>query len=97
MKFVQILEFTTSRMDEMDKVEAEWRAKTEGRNTVVRQLKVKDRDKPNTYLIIVEFDSYEDAMKNNELPETNEISAAMQKLADGPATFRNLDVLEEVS
>jgi hypothetical protein len=95
MKFVQTVEFTTSRMDEMDEVEAEWRAATEGRRTVVRDLKTRDRDKPNTYVLIVEFDSYEDAMKNNDMPETEKIAEGMAKLADGPVIFRNLEVLEE--
>ena len=42
-------------------------------------------------MTIVEFPSYEEAMKNNELPETAAV-AAMQKLADGPPTFYNLDL-----
>jgi len=95
MKFVQTVEFTTSRMDEMDEVEAEWRAATEGRRTVVRDMKTRDRDKPNTYVLIVEFDSYEDAMKNNDMPETEKVAEGMAKLADGPVIFRNLEVLEE--
>jgi hypothetical protein len=95
MKFVQTIEFTTSRMDEMDKVEAEWRAATEGRRTVVRDMKTRDRDKPNAYVLIVEFDSYEDAMKNNDMPETEKVAEGMAKLADGPTIFRNLEVLEE--
>ena len=95
MKFVQTIEFTTSRMDEMDKLEAEWRTATEGRRTVLRDMKTRDRDKPNTYVLIVEFDSYEDAMKNNDMPETEKIAEGMAKLADGPTIFRNLEVLEE--
>ena len=94
MKFVQIIEFTTTRMDEIDALEAKWLAATEGKRTTVHQLKTKDRDKPNTYMILVEFDSYEDAMKNNALPETSEIAEGMAKLSDS-TTFRNLDVLEE--
>jgi hypothetical protein len=82
-------------MDEMDKVEAEWRAATEGRRTVVRDMKTRDRDKPNAYVLIVEFDSYEDAMKNNDMPETEKVAEGMAKLADGPVIFRNLEVLEE--
>jgi len=97
MKFVQIMEFQTTRFDEMDALEAKWLAATEGRRTTVRQLKTQDRDQPDTYLIIVEFDSYDDAMKNNALPETNDIAQEMAKLADRPATFRNLDVLDEIS
>jgi len=95
MKFVQIIEFQTSRIDEFDAVEAKWRAATEGKRTVVRDIKVRDRDRPNTYMIIVEFPSYEDAMKNNELPETREIAEQMRKLTDGEPVFRNLEVISE--
>jgi len=58
-------------------------------------MKTRDRDRPNTYVLIVEFDSYEDAMKNNDMPETEKLAEGMAKLADGPAIFRNLEVLEE--
>ena len=51
-----------------------------------------DRDRPNTYVNIVEFPSYDDAMKNSEAPATKALSEKMMKLADGPPTFRNLDV-----
>jgi len=39
--------------------------------------------------------SYEDAMKNNDLPATAEISAGMQRVLSSPPTFRNLDVIRE--
>jgi hypothetical protein len=97
MKFVQTIEFTTSRMDEMDKLEADWRKATEGRRTVIRDMKTRDRDNPNTYMLIVEFDSYDDAMKNNEMAETQKIAEGMAQLADSPAVFRNFDVLDENS
>ncbi len=95
MKFVQIMECRTTRFEELDQLDAQWQNATAGRNTVVRQYVTKDRDRPDTYVIIVEFDSYEDATKNNELPETNEIAQQMQKLVDGEVVFRNLDVLHE--
>jgi len=97
MKFIQIIEFQTSRIDEIDALEEEWRKATEGKRTSIRDYKVRDRDGKNTYMIIVEFPSYEEAMKNNELPETQRIAEGMTKLADGPAIFRNLDVIDEHS
>lgn len=97
MKFAQIIEFQTTKFDEIDELDAKWRAATEGRRTTVRQLKALDRDRPNTYVFIVEFDSYADAMKNSDLPETSEIAAAMTKVSDGTAVFRNVDILEEVA
>jgi hypothetical protein len=34
-------------------------------------------------------------MRNNDLPETQQIAEQMMKLSDGSAAFRNLDVLEQ--
>jgi hypothetical protein len=53
-----------------------------------------DRDHPDTYVQIVEFPSYEQAMVNSEHPATRALSEALQKLADGNTVFRNLDVVD---
>ena len=52
-----------------------------------------DRDRPGHYFVIVEFNSYEEAMKNSDDPATGKYSAEMSSLLDAPAQFRNLDVL----
>ena len=91
-KFVQIIEYQSSKFDEMQKLSDEWRAATEGKRSVGRVTVCADRDRPGTYLTIAEFPSYEDAMKNNDLPETGAFAGRMQALADGPPSFRNLDV-----
>ena len=91
-KFVQIVEYQTSKFDEMQKLSDEWRAATEGKRSTGRVTICADRDRPNTYLVIAEFPSYEEAMRNNDLPETGEFSGRMAALADGAPTFRNLDV-----
>ena len=54
-----------------------------------------DRDDPGRFVNVVFFDSYESAMQNSELPVTQEFSQRMMALADGPPTFRNLDVLDD--
>ncbi len=95
MRFIQTMEIKTSRWDEMMALEQEWLAATEGARTLVRETHGRDRDRPGTYVIIAEFDSYEDAMKNNELAATQQIADRMAKLADGEVVFRNLDVLDE--
>ena len=53
-----------------------------------------DRDNPRRYLIVAEFDSYEAAMENSNLEETDNLAADMAALLDGPPTFHNLNVLE---
>ena len=91
--FVQIIEFTTSRIDEVLKLTEEWQAQPNA-GTASRGTLTADRDHPNHYVSVVEFDSYESAMENSNRPETSEFAARMEALCDGPATFRNLDVLE---
>jgi hypothetical protein len=92
MEFIQVIEFTTSRFDEVEALMNEWVAKTEGKRKARRSTVTADREKPDTYVEMVEFPSYEDAMVNSDLPETGEFAEKMAALCNGPAIFRNLDV-----
>jgi quinol monooxygenase YgiN len=92
MAFIQIIEITTSRLDEIEALMDEWVARTEGTRKAHRATLTADRDRPNTYVQIVEFPSYEEAMANSELPETGQFAERLAKLCDSPPTFRNLDV-----
>jgi quinol monooxygenase YgiN len=92
MAFIQIIEFTTSQWDEVEPLINEWREKTEGRRTAHRATITKDRDRPGTFIQIVEFPSYEEAMANSNLPETAAFAERLARLCDGPMSFRNLDV-----
>jgi len=96
VKFIQIIEFTTSRADELDAMLDEWLERTQGKRTATRGVEARDRDRPNTYVQIIEFPSFEDAMANSELPETAEVAARLAELCDGPPTFRNLDVARDM-
>jgi len=95
MAFVQIIEFQTSRIAEFDSALDEWMAKSEGWRAPTRSLRTKDRDRPDTYVQIVEFPSFEKAMENSARPETAEFAGRLATLCAGPPTFRNLDVLRE--
>ena len=95
MRFVQIIEFTTSRIDEVRALDQEWVEATKGKRTATRELTCADRDNPNRYVSIVEFPSYEEAMANSQLPETSAIAEKYAALCDGPPRFVNLDVLDE--
>ena len=94
MAFIQTIEYSTSRIDEIRQLIDDFRSSTEGTRTTVKGTVCSDRDQANTYITIVEFSSHEEAMRNSELPETTALAEAMAKLCDGPPTFRNLDVLE---
>jgi hypothetical protein len=97
MAFIQIIEFTSTRADELDVLLEEWLERTQGKRTAVRGVQTTDRDRPHTYVQIIEVPSYEDAMANSELPETSEVAARLAELCEGPPTFRNLDVRRDMS
>jgi quinol monooxygenase YgiN len=92
MAFLQIIEFETTRPDEVEALVDEWRELTAGRRTAQRGTFTRDRDRPDTYVQIVEFPSHEAAMANSELPETGLLAQKIAELCDGPMVFRNLEV-----
>ncbi len=97
MAFVQIIQYKTSKIDEMRKLGEEWEAAAGDSGTARRVMVCADRDNPGQYLTIVSFGSYEEAMENSNLPMTQEFSQKMMALGDGPPTFYNLDVLDDRS
>lgn len=95
MPFIQIIEYTTSRIDELNTALDGWLEATKGKRAATRGVQTRDRDAANTYVQIVEFPSHEAAMANSNLPETSEFAAKLASLCDGPPSFRNLEVLRE--
>jgi len=93
MKFVQIMEVTTDKFDEFEALHEKWLAATEGERTTELEWVLRDREDPNRYVIVVQFDSFDEAMKNNDLPATSEIASKMNELAAAPTVFRNLDLI----
>ena len=97
MAFVQLMEFRTSRFEEgKPLVDQGWK-ETEGKRSARRGVVGRDRNDPNHYFNIVFFDSYEAAMQNSKLPETQELSQQLAALGDGPPTFYDLEVIEDRS
>lgn len=90
-KFVQIIEYQTSRFDEVKALGQE-RGRGDKGSLARRVTVTSDRDRPGTYRTLVEFDSYEAAMENSKRPETQQFAEQMAKLCDGPPTFYNLAV-----
>jgi hypothetical protein len=94
MSFMQIVTFTTTRLDELRKLEQEWQAATTGRRTLLRSALYADRDTPHRYVAVNEFASHESAMVNSALPETSALAERAGELGDAPPTFTNLDLVD---
>ena len=95
-RFVRLIEFQTTRIDEVRALERQWRDATEGTGVATAMSITKDCDRHNRYVWMVEFPSREHAARSDELEETRYMAEQLVKLADGPAVFRNLDVLERL-
>jgi hypothetical protein len=95
MSFVQVVEFRTSDLDAVRQADEGWRRASEGKRTVRREILAADRNQPGRYFAIVFFDSYESAMENSKLPETQAAAEKYTALADAPPVFYDLDVLED--
>ena len=93
MGFIQIIEYRTKKVDEFDALLEEWLANSADWRTSTRAVRTKDRDAADTYAQIVEFPSFEKAMENSGRPETKEFADKLAAICEGPASFRNLDVL----
>ena len=90
--FIQLIEIQTSRYDDIQALVDDYRDQTASGNSARRSTVTEDRDRPGTYINIVEFDSYDSAMANSQRPETAVFAEQLAKLCDVPPTFRNLDV-----
>jgi hypothetical protein len=95
MKFTQVIEFATTRIDEFDARLDVWKTQTEGHRIPHRAVLRKDRNEADVYLLTVEFSTYELAMENSARPETGEFAAFLTDISDSPLKFRNLDVCRE--
>jgi hypothetical protein len=95
MAFVQLIEFRATDVEEVRRIDDEWRRATEGQRTARRELLARDHSDPDRYFAIVFFDSYESAMQNSSLPETKASAEQYQKVTSGPPVFYDLDILED--
>ncbi|MFD5861842.1 ester cyclase [Streptomyces chartreusis] len=95
MTFVQLIDCRTSRFDEMNRLMDRWVEQTKGKRTATHDVIGKDRSDSGHFVEIVEFASYEDAMRNSNLPETDRIFQEMVALCDETPTFTDLDVVRD--
>jgi quinol monooxygenase YgiN len=95
VKFVQIIEFRTSRITELNNYFDAWITSTNGDRIPHRAVLTQNRDDDNQYMLMVEFASHDAGMENSHRPATAEFASFMAGICDGQPTFRNLDVLRE--
>jgi hypothetical protein len=93
MKFVQFIEFETDDIEAFSTEVDRWIADSAEWRKATRASLCADRDNPGSFVHIVEFPSYEEAMANSNDPRTAEFAARLSTLTGEGRKFRNLDVL----
>lgn len=90
--FVQLIEFRTDRIDEVERMAREW-AEAIGADRTARWAVVgADRDHPDTYVEIVEFPDHAAAMANSASPVTTRFAENLRKVCVDEPRFVNLQV-----
>ena len=95
MTFIQAIEMRTDRPEDLTALDREWEQATEGKRTARRSIVTRDRNDPRRHLVLVFFDSYESAMENSKLPETQAFAERYAAAVDGPITYHDLDVIDD--
>ncbi|MDB1087411.1 ester cyclase [Streptomyces sp. ACA25] len=95
MTFMQVIDLRTDRVDDMSRLMDRWVERTHGKRTATHSIVAQDRADAQHVVEIVEFPSYEEAMRNSALPETDRIFQEMVELCEEPPTFTDLDVVRD--
>ncbi|GAA2845048.1 hypothetical protein GCM10010517_01370 [Streptosporangium fragile] len=95
MSFIQVIEFESTHEEDVQRLMDEWRDTTGNERTATHTTLTRDHTRPGHYVAIVQFPSYEEAVRNSKLPKTDEMSRRMQELCDSPPRFVDLDVIRD--
>ncbi|MGI5350479.1 ester cyclase [Streptomyces sp. CA-250714] len=95
MAFVQVIDYKTSKVDELNKLMDNWLEATQGKRTATHSIMGRDRSDSRHVVEIVEFPSYEAAMENSKLPETDQIFHELLEACDEEPTFTDLEVVRD--
>lgn len=94
MPFVQVVEYESNKPDEVRALSEEW-ARSHPSPGPARLTIAEDREKPGHFVMVAEFDSYEQAMSHSAQPETGAYAERMRRLATGEPRFVNLEVAHQ--
>lgn len=90
--FIQLIEYETNDIEALEEAILKFRDEHPGVMTFTTSRVTEDRDKPGTYISIVEFPSYEEAMKQSNHPALSEFLQSVGPELMANPRFRNLDV-----
>jgi hypothetical protein len=90
--FIQLIEYETDDIEAVRKAIEGFRREHPDVMTFTSSRITEDRDKPGTYISVVEFASYDEAMKQSNNPALSEFVQSAGPELMRNRRFRNLDV-----
>src|SRR5437764_15198127 len=94
MSFIQLISYRTHEPEKVGRLLDEWITNSAGQRTATRTRVGKDRNDPTRYVEILEFPSYEEAMRNSQLDVTTATDARFRPLI-ADLTFTDLDLVRD--
>ncbi|WP_319460591.1 hypothetical protein [Micromonospora sp. RTP1Z1] len=93
MAFVQVIEYDTDRSADVRALSEEW-GQQQLSNAPARMTIAEDRERPGHFVMVAEFDNYEQAMAHSAQPETGRYAERMRSLAKGEPRYVNLEIVQ---
>lgn len=94
MSFIQLISYRTSEPEKVGRLLDEWIANSAGQRTATRTRIGRDRNEPDRYVEILEFPSYEEAMRNSDLDVTNQTDSDFRPIVED-LTFTDVDIIRD--
>lgn len=94
--FLQLIDYRTDHPEAMDRIVQRWVAAIGTHRTARWYITTADRDRPGTYLQLVEFPNHDAAALNSDHPATAAFAAELRAACTDDIVFRNLDVINYV-
>ncbi|MEU6394944.1 hypothetical protein [Streptomyces sp. NPDC046939] len=92
-RFVQIVDFETHRFDEMKELLDRFEQRMAGESGgPTHRILLQDRDQAGRYLAVIEFASYDEALRSDARPEVAQLNERLTALCTRPPAFGNYDV-----
>lgn len=94
MGFIQLISYRTHEPGKVGRLLDEWITNSAGQRTAIRTRVGQDRNDPTRYVEILEFPSYEEAMRNSQLEVTTATDAEFRPLV-ADLIFTDLDIVRD--
>jgi len=93
--FIQVIQGKSSKREEVRQLSDSWVSENGGGapGWLGGTYGFTDND---DFFAVVRFESREKATENSQRPETDEFAGRMAALCDGPPSFYNLDIVQEL-